>query len=77
MSDLIEILRTRFPAAVVDSHSNCGDDTVVIGPESLREVATFLHDDEAVGFEILMDVTAVDYLRRKPRFEVSYYPYYR
>ena len=73
MSDLIEILRTRFPAAVIDSHSNCGDDTVVIGPGSLREVATFLHDDEAVGFEILMDVTAVDYLRRKPRFEVVYH----
>jgi len=73
MSDLIEILRARFPAAVIDSHSNCGDDTVVVGPEALREVATFLHDDAEVGFEILMDVTAVDYLRRKPRFEVVYH----
>ena len=73
MSDLIQTLRSRFPEAVVDSHSHAGDDTVVIKPEALRDVATFLHDDPEVGFEILMDITAVDYYRRRPRFEVVYH----
>jgi NADH-quinone oxidoreductase subunit C len=73
MSDLIQTLRSRFPEAILDSHSHAGDDTVVIRPEALRAVAAFLHDDPEVGFEILMDVTAVDYYRRKPRFEVVYH----
>jgi NADH-quinone oxidoreductase subunit C len=73
MSELLDLLRERFALAVVDSHSDCGDDTVVVREEGLREVATFLHDDPDHGFEILMDVTAVDYYRRKPRFEVVYH----
>ena len=73
MSDLLDLLRERFAAVVIDSHANCGDDTLVVGADGLREVATFLHDDPEVGFEILMDVTAVDYYRRKPRFEVVYH----
>lgn len=73
MSEIVATLRERFPEAVIDSHAHCGDETVVVQAEGLREVATFLHDDPDHGFEILMDVTAVDYLRRKPRFEVVYH----
>jgi NADH-quinone oxidoreductase subunit C len=73
MIDSLATLRQQFPDAVIDSHSACGDDTVVIRLESLRPVAAFLHGDEEAGFEILMDVTAVDYYRRKPRFEVVYH----
>ncbi|HBB41148.1 MAG: NADH-quinone oxidoreductase subunit C [Nitrospirae bacterium CG18_big_fil_WC_8_21_14_2_50_70_55] len=73
MAETVACLRERFPAAILETHAFRGDDTVVIGPEALRAVATFLHDDLDHGFEILMDVTAVDYLRRKPRFEVVYH----
>ena len=73
MGETVAILRDRFPEAIVESHADRGDETVVVRPEALREVATFLHDDPELGFEVLMDVTAVDYLRRKPRFEVVYH----
>jgi len=73
MSGEVEILRERFPEAVVESHAHRGDVTVVVRPEAWREVATFLLEDRDHGFELLMDVTAVDYLRRKPRFEVVYH----
>ncbi|RMF87817.1 MAG: NADH-quinone oxidoreductase subunit C [Nitrospirae bacterium] len=73
MRDTLDLLIERFPEAVLETHRNCGDATAVIRPEALREVATFLHDDPDHGFEILMDVTAVDYYRRRPRFEVVYH----
>ena len=36
--------------------------TVVLSPESLIEVATWLRDDKSLAFNMLIDVTAVDYL---------------
>jgi NADH-quinone oxidoreductase subunit C len=35
----------------------------------------FLRDEPGLDFEMLMDVTAVDYLGQEPRFEVVYHLY--
>jgi NADH-quinone oxidoreductase subunit C len=61
MSSLIDAVRLRFPDAVLSSHSFRGDETVVLRPGFLPDIARFLHDDPAMQMDFLMDLTAVDY----------------
>jgi len=68
-----EKLRERFGEAILETHSFRGDDTAVVARDRLVECALFLRDDAAMDFDILIDITAVDYSGRKPRFEVVYH----
>jgi NADH-quinone oxidoreductase subunit C len=67
---LIELVRKNFPDAVLESHSQLGDDTLVLKPSSWREVCGFLRDNQQADMNMLTDLTAVDYPDREPRFEV-------
>ena len=60
-SSLIESVTSRFPGAVVSSHTWRGDATVIIGREHVLEVARHLKGDPALQMNYLMDLTAVDY----------------
>jgi NADH-quinone oxidoreductase subunit C len=74
--DALKRLTAAKPDAVIDSHDTFGDETAVVRAESLFEVMSYLRDNEALRFEMLTDVTAVDYLDVKiPRFEVVYHLY--
>ncbi|HMA92293.1 MAG TPA: NADH-quinone oxidoreductase subunit C [Polyangiaceae bacterium] len=67
---LIDFLNRRFPAAVIEAHSQRGDDTVVIDPRFWFDVHAALRDDESTDMQMLVDLTAVDFPERSPRFEV-------
>ena len=69
-SSLVELLRQQFPNDVVETHQQYGDDTVVIAPGQWKAAARFLRDDPRCDLRLLVDLTAVDYLGRVPRFEV-------
>ena len=69
-SSLVELLRQQFPDAVVEAHHSFGDDTVVLTPSSWKAVARFLRDDPRADMRFLVDLTAVDFPEREPRFEV-------
>jgi NADH-quinone oxidoreductase subunit C len=71
--ELLERVRTVLGDAVVDGHAHCGDATVLVPTERIVEVLRTLRDDEGLQFNFLMDLTAVDYLGREPRFEVVYH----
>jgi NADH-quinone oxidoreductase subunit C len=58
---LIEAVTHRFPEAVQASHTYRGDATVLLGPETLLEVARALKEDPAFHMDFLMDLTAVDF----------------
>ena len=60
-SALIESVRDHFPNAVSASHTYRGDATVVLGRQSLLEVARFLKEDSDFEMNFLMDLSAVDY----------------
>jgi len=62
-----------IPGAVTESHAYLGDVTAIVAVEKLGDVMLHLRDE--LDFEMLMDVTAVDYLGREPRFEVVYHLY--
>ena len=50
-----------------------GELTLPVKRESLIAVATFLRDDPACLFKILLDVCGVDYVERAERFDVVYH----
>jgi NADH-quinone oxidoreductase subunit C len=68
-------LRAAFTDAVISTHEFRGDATAIVPREKLLDVCRWLRDDPDLRFDMLMDVTAVDYLGRKPRFEVVYHFY--
>jgi len=67
----LDKLVAQFPSAIVSTHSKCGDDTAVIRSENLLDVMRWLKS--SLGYDFLVDLTAVDYLGRDPRFEVVYH----
>ena len=62
-------------AALKATHANLGDATAIVDPASLVDVMRFLRDDPACQFDMLTDLTAVDYLGEEPRFEMVYHLY--
>jgi NADH-quinone oxidoreductase subunit C len=67
---LIGLVQTQFPDAVLGSHSQHGDDTVILKPPAWKAVAAFLKDSPEADMAMLTDLTAVDFPDRNPRFEV-------
>jgi NADH-quinone oxidoreductase subunit C len=79
-SDILARLQERFGAAVLAAEARQGDPTLVVELAALPEVLRFCRDDAALRFDMLMDLTAVDYLtypgrEDTPRFEVVYHLY--
>ena len=72
---MIDLIKSKFPEAVQDTLEFRGETTLVIKPEALIEVATFLRDEPALGFDLLSDVSAVDHYPDRPRFAVNYHLY--
>jgi NADH-quinone oxidoreductase subunit C len=70
---LIEKLKQRFGAGIVRADDLRGEQTVVIAREQAPEIFRVLHDDPEFAFELLIDVTAVDWPNRQPRFELVYH----
>ncbi|HLA38833.1 MAG TPA: NADH-quinone oxidoreductase subunit C, partial [Candidatus Glassbacteria bacterium] len=64
-------LKKKFGAVVIESGLDKGDALAIIEPEAIHEVVKFLRDE--CGFDMLVDLFGVDYLPRRPRFEVVYH----
>ncbi|HEY3294636.1 MAG TPA: NADH-quinone oxidoreductase subunit C [bacterium] len=60
----------RFPGSVLDWHAQHGDRTLIVDGERILDIARLLKTE--LGYHFLVDLAAVDYLPRKPRFEVVY-----
>ncbi len=69
----LELLMATFPGEVREVAVSNGDAVAVVAPEALRKVMEFLKSDSRLFFNVLLDVTAVDYLGSEPRFHVVYH----
>ncbi len=69
----LTLLRENFPDAVLETSLPQGDATAVVRPEWLYRVMEFLKKDDRLSFNVLVDMTAVDYMGREPRFDVVYH----
>ena len=61
--DLAKTLHERFSNAVIATHAYLGQQTVIILREQVTPIARFLRDDPSTAFDVLMDLTAVDYAK--------------
>jgi len=68
-------LMQELPDAVLETHAHRGDATALVDPACIRSVMRMLREVEGLDFEMLTDLTAVDYLGQEPRFEIVYHLY--
>jgi NADH-quinone oxidoreductase subunit C len=66
-------LKNTFTDAIVTVEEFRGDVTVVVEKEALLQVCAFLRDDPDYTLRFLVDVAAVDYKDKTPRFAVVYH----
>ncbi len=74
-SRALRVLLQELPHAVRGTHAQHGDATAFVDREAIPEVLRILRDTPDLHFEMLTDLTAVDYLGEQPRFEVVYHFY--
>jgi NADH-quinone oxidoreductase subunit C len=72
---VLEVLKAKFGDAVLETHSELGDDTAVVRAERWKEICRFLRDDPSMNFDMAVDLCGVDYPERTPRFEVVLHLY--
>jgi len=67
----VEMVREKFPQAIVEISEHRGEQTIVLNPENLVAVCTYLHKN--LQYTFLSSVTAVDWFERVPRYDVVYH----
>ena len=74
---ILEKIKEKFLDDIYQTFEFRGDLVAVVNKDIIRDLAKFLKTDPSLDFNILMDLTAVDYLRmeRLPRFDVVYHFY--
>src|SRR6266481_6046342 len=69
---LIEKIKGRFGAEILSAQNERDEETFTIDRERAYDFFRALRDEPDFQFNFLTDLTAVDWLDRKPRFEVVY-----
>jgi NADH-quinone oxidoreductase subunit C len=72
---VLQILEQRHPDAILETGSYVGDDMALVERDALLGVLRTLRDDPELEFDMLSDLTVVDWLGQSPRFEVVYQLY--
>ena len=71
--ELISLLNTKFGAHLLEARVDLGDAVIRIAPESAPEFFRLLKLDAELKFNLLVDITAVDWMdSRDERFDVIY-----
>lgn len=71
---LARLLETH-PDAVIEHHERLGDATAIVQADRIVEILGFFKNTDGLDFEMLADLTCVDFIGREPRFEVVYHLY--
>jgi NADH-quinone oxidoreductase subunit C len=70
---LVDLLQQALPGVAVEVASSADQPTLYVPREQLVATCRALREDPALGFDLLADLTAVDWLGRDPRFELVYH----
>lgn len=71
----LEKLRALAPEGITEAHIDRGEAVAVVALSQLHPVLKALKETPEWDFDFLMDVVAVDFLGRVPRFELVYLLY--
>lgn len=72
-AEALQRAKELLGGAVLSTHAYRGDDTLVVDAARVGDVMRTLRDDPELAMNFLVDLTAVDYFGREPRFEVVYH----
>ena len=72
-SSIIDTLKGAVPGAAYEAAPSVDFATVYVPAASLVETCRVLRDTPSLRFNVLVEVTAADYLPREPRFEIVYH----
>lgn len=70
---MIEKLNLQFPSAITREVTSCGQTTFEIQIDQLVAVLRFLKETPTPGFEVLMDLTGVDFLTPVAGTKILYF----
>jgi NADH-quinone oxidoreductase subunit C/D len=73
--EAVSELAARINSAMKTEAVTPEADSLIVSPEHLPRVGTYLRDEADLRFDFLSNVSGVDYLGRNPRFEVVYHVY--
>lgn len=66
-------VRARFPDDLLEVSAHRGETTLLLRPEAIERVCLALRDAPDLRYNFLVDITAVDWPEREPRFDVVYH----
>jgi NADH-quinone oxidoreductase subunit C len=69
LSPMMRRVRDLLGERILEHRNFRGDDRIHVARENILEVAQLLRDDPELSFDLLLDVTAVDYLGQPDDFE--------
>ncbi|NNL85465.1 MAG: NADH-quinone oxidoreductase subunit C [Myxococcales bacterium] len=72
MSARRDQIRKDLPTAVLAHWEDHGAETLAVDPEQIVPLTRYLRDRSEPRFELLIDLTAIDYPERAERFELVY-----
>lgn len=71
MSFILEVLQKRFPTLTITTDGT--EEALRVPRERVPEIFNFLRQEPTLDFQMLLDLTVVDFQPRTPRFEVVYH----
>jgi len=71
----IQKLRETFGDRIEVVPAAIDMDTVKLGRDDIVEVCGFLRGEDDLDYDLMRDLTCVDYIDEKPRFEIVYHLY--
>src|SRR5687767_13684870 len=66
-ADIIAALQQQFGGRIKTAKTDVLDPFVVVDPADLRDVCRFLRDDPQLQFDMLANISGVDYLEPDPK----------
>jgi NADH-quinone oxidoreductase subunit C len=72
-ASVIESLGPLVPGVTLEAARSVDVATIYVPADRLVDTCRALRDTPSLGFDLLIEVTAVDYLPRAPRYEVVYH----
>jgi NADH-quinone oxidoreductase subunit C len=73
-ADIVRRLRDRFGDKIGDLNDKATDPFVYVKPDAIAEVCQYLKSDDALAFDVLGNLTGVDYPKRSA-IQVVYHLY--
>ncbi len=72
---IIARLKKENENLILETSEFRGDFTIIVPTEKITDVAKILKEDEELAFDLIEDVTAIDWAKRENRFTVVYHIY--